>query len=204
MKLRPHAQEHERQALQSLYSSSSLSKLQKDGLVLTELRGEHNGDLYRSSVWKFTPAVRSASSRGADKVKGGTPELPYHKFRVGDSVLITQFSTNGEEGKVKGGNASAAMHMEGTVLELRRGHLLVAVEGQDAEAMEEARSSSMKRKGEGEVTWRLDQSIRDTTAQRQIEAVKKLESFFDPDAPSEKLIRCVIGESLNGGQEEAI
>ena len=42
-------------------------------------------------------------------------------------------------------------------------------------------------------TWRLDQSVRDTTAQRQIEAIHKLSSWSDPHAPSEKLIRCIIG-----------
>lgn len=45
-----------------------------------------------------------------------------------------------------------------------------------------------------DATWRLDQSVRDTTAQRQIEAITKLTSYSDPNAPSEKLIRCIIGE----------
>ena len=48
-----------------------------------------------------------------------------------------------------------------------------------------------------EATWRLDQSVRDTTAQRQSEAITKLTSYSDPNAPSEKLIRCIIGETAS-------
>jgi hypothetical protein len=44
----------------------------------------------------------------------------------------------------------------------------------------------------GGVTWRLDQSIRDTTAQRQVEAISKLAKYADAESPSERLLRCIL------------
>ena len=130
-------------------------RLQKDGLVLAGLRAAPNGELYGSSVWKFTmapplaadgaaalgPGVGRGRETGAGKAGTASRELPYHKFRAGDSVLITRFGTSAAEKKGRRGEGSggtASSHMEGAVLELRKGHLLVAVDHLDAEQLEAA------------------------------------------------------------------
>lgn len=124
-----------------------------------------SGELYRSSVWKFTPSLGSetdssnhmssppkeakrkpSSSDGgvtAGQCAGGSSSpvsttsredlLPFHKFRTGDSVLITRFDQQHQK-------ASTAMPLsyEGAVLEMRKGHLLVTLEAEDAEQMQAA------------------------------------------------------------------
>ena len=133
--------------------------------MLAGLRAAPNGELYGSSVWKFSMAPSSAADgavvlgpgagRGREAARGrkvsgaavttdraASRELPYHKFRAGDSVLITRFGASaskkrgGRGGEGSGGTASS--HMEGAVLELRKGHLLVAVDHLDAEQLEAA------------------------------------------------------------------
>lgn len=160
----------------------------------------------------------------------GRAELAYHKFRVGDSLLVTRWDThsdtansssngdrvlsraggNGGGSGGGGGGQSPAVVMagavEGTLLEVRRGTLVVAFELSDAEALEAAVSEQPR------ATWRLDHIARDTTTQRQVDAIHRLAEFGGgaaagarttgagagagagaaDAAASERLIRCVL------------
>ena len=125
-------------------------------------QGEPSGELYRSAVWKFTLSLRdggqgplttnAASSPTLSSFEGsgavGVSPLPYHKFRMGDSVLITQYDhqtpRDSHQGAARrsssaGGAASQnLLFFEGAVLELRRGHLMIALDPGDAEQMDMA------------------------------------------------------------------
>lgn len=209
--------------------------------MLTGLVATPSGTLYRSAVWKFTPPKQKSKTDigrgrdpgGDDGTSSSGADLPFHKFRTGDSVLITRFDSTTSSKKGVKDDSRDLSHMEGAVLELRKGHLLVSLDWKESEQME-ATCSIEKVKpcrvttygnlivwsaacscyhinhhhplmgypidlwgystfSQG-ATWRLDQSVRDTTAQRQIEAIQKLASWSDPNAPSEKLIRCILGK----------
>lgn len=94
-------QAHEAAALRALYSGS-VKRLQKDGAVLLGLQAVPHTVLYSSMVWKFTVGP-SPSGRG------GRRELPYHRFRQGDSLLVTRWSNApGEQVRVHCAARSAA------------------------------------------------------------------------------------------------
>lgn len=74
-------QQQEQAAIKKLYAAGSLRQLQKDGVVLLQLQAAPSHVLYSSMVWRFSPGG------------GGRPrDLPYHRFRQGDSLLISRFS----------------------------------------------------------------------------------------------------------------
>jgi hypothetical protein len=75
-------QEQEQAAIRKLYAAGTLRTLQKDGVVLLQLQATPSHVLYSSMVWRF-----SLSARG-----GQVSGLPYHRFRQGDSLLVSRFS----------------------------------------------------------------------------------------------------------------
>jgi DNA polymerase III delta prime subunit len=157
-------QEQEMKALENLYKGgdATLSRLQREGVVLCGLSAKPAGQLYRQQLWRL-------ASRQND--------LPHYKFKAGEGILLTRFSQD------RPGSYKEAM--EGTVVQAKRDHLIIAVDQLDSEAL----ASNEK------TLWRCDQSIRDTTAQRQLEAIQRLSML--PQSPSEILIRCIISGSLN-------
>lgn len=165
-------QEHEQKEVAKLYKGGpeALSRLQKDGVLLLDLTAKPSGLLYRQQLWRFSNAQGN---------------LPYHKFKAGDGVLLTSYAVNSAQ------KGSYNTIIEGTILESKRDHLIIALEQDDSESVAMVNSNSKSYR------WRLDQSIRDTTAQRQLEAIEKLSTFTSEDSPSEKLIRCVIAGSKN-------
>lgn len=72
-------QVHEAAALRALYSAGNLSRLQREGLVLVGLTAAPHSLLFSSMVWELRPG------RGA-------AELGYHRFRPGDSVLLSRWT----------------------------------------------------------------------------------------------------------------
>jgi hypothetical protein len=82
-------QQHEVALIRQLYSSGNIRRLQKDGLVLTGLQAVPHSVLYSSMVWKFS-------------MKRVSRDLPYHRFRQGDSLLITRWSEGGQPVGVSG------------------------------------------------------------------------------------------------------
>jgi hypothetical protein len=59
------------------------------------------GQLYRSTVWRFSMPAQPLhappnSSGGSSSSTGRAPHLPYHKFRAGDTVLLSRFSAADE------------------------------------------------------------------------------------------------------------
>ena len=128
-----------------MYNNSSLKTLKKDGVVLTGLVATPSGTLYRSSVWKFTPSKQKSKTdlgRGRDLDDGTSSssgaDLPFHKFRTGDSVLITRFDSATSSKKGVKDDSRDLSHVEGAVLELRKGYLLVSLEWKESEHMEAA------------------------------------------------------------------
>lgn len=170
---------HERQLLQRLYATSRLHHLRKEGLVVTDLVGRPESTLYSSAVWKM-------SMRGKKEL------LPYHRFRQGDSVMLSRYDVPpvslaegtieeaGEGGGVARGGA------EGVVLQLKKEYLLVALEKVASDEMELILMDNKK------ATWRIDQSVKDTTTKRQLEAIENLGSYKEEKSPFEKLVRCII------------
>lgn len=73
-------QAEEQTAIRKLYAASSLRQLQRDGIVLLQLQATPSHVLYSSMVWRFS----LAGGKGRD--------LPYHRFRQGDSLLVSRFS----------------------------------------------------------------------------------------------------------------
>eukprot|EP00775_Hariotina_reticulata_P009337 gene9337-9500_t len=114
--------------------------------------------LYSSMVWKFT-------------MKRASRELPYHRFRQGDSLLITRWSEGGQQ--------------------VRKDHLLLTVDKADSDLMQAVLSRAA---AAAMVDWRLDQSVRDTTARRQLDAINRLSLLRQPASPFEALLRrCLVG-----------
>ena len=77
-------QEQEQAAMKKLYAAGSLRQLQRDGIVLLQLQASPSHVLYSSMVWRFSLGDSRGSARGRD--------LPYHKFRQGDGLLVSRFS----------------------------------------------------------------------------------------------------------------
>lgn len=84
-------QEQEQAAIRRLYAASTLRSLQRDGIVLLRLQAAPSHVMYSSMVWKFSLVGR-----------GGAPgrDLSYHKFRQGDSLLVSRFSEDQVQGAV--------------------------------------------------------------------------------------------------------
>ncbi|WIA20873.1 hypothetical protein OEZ85_005221 [Tetradesmus obliquus] len=218
-------QQHEAALLKALYASGSLRRLQKDGLVLLRLQAMPHSVLYSSMVWKFS--VGSAAGRQQHQQRG--KELPYHRFRQGDSVLISRFSegqaqamehdrrgnsrdctssnsssrsgSNGNgsssdgssssAGVWPGGEADGMRPLDATVLEVRKDHLLLTVDKADSDLMQRALAQAP---AAVLASWRLDQSVRDTTARRQLEAIARLAHLRVQGSPFELLLRaCLVG-----------
>lgn len=72
-------QEQEQAAIRKLYAAGTLQSLRKDGIVLVQLQATPSHVLYSSMVWRFS-------------MKGQGKDLPYHRFRQGDSLLVSRFS----------------------------------------------------------------------------------------------------------------
>jgi hypothetical protein len=104
-------QQHEAKLLNQLYASGSLRRLQKDGLVLLRLQALPHSVLYSSMVWKFTVGGGSASRQQQNQKQGG--QLPYHRFRQGDSLLITRFSEGQEQREGAGSSSSSSSSSAG-------------------------------------------------------------------------------------------
>lgn len=81
-------QDYEQQQLQQLYSRSSLKRLQEDGLVLASLTAEYHSTLYGNLVWRFDHGHGDTVAGGG---RGGG-DLPYHRMKEGDSVLVSKFT----------------------------------------------------------------------------------------------------------------
>lgn len=144
--------EAEEQARQQLaaYSRRSAQRLQADGLVLLGLAAAPEGRLYTDFVWRFSPP--------------GGAQLPYHRFKRGDTLLLTPWADAGGSGQQRrrgsgsGSGSGAASggdedggeggQLEGTVLDVSRGELSVSVAKEVAEALGAAPPGAR---------WRLDQ-----------------------------------------------
>ncbi|KXZ48587.1 hypothetical protein GPECTOR_26g490 [Gonium pectorale] len=137
--------ESELRALRALYSSGSLRRLQREGVVLVGLGAQPGGRLYRSNLWRFG-LLPGADRRHAAAAGAAALPLPYHKFRPGASVIITRHEGEGASaagggggGKSGGGGGAAvgvdaetglpADGVEGVVVEAHKDHLVVALEG---------------------------------------------------------------------------
>ena len=157
-------QEQELRTLESLYKGgeATIGRLQMEGVILVGLSAQPYGQLYQQQLWRFV------SSRH--------PELPYHKFKAGDGVLLTRYAPEN--------SGSFTEAIDATICQSKRDHLIIALGQQESESLSSSKS-----------LWRCDQSIRDTTAMRQLEAIKRLSKL--PQSPSEQLIRCIIAGSTN-------
>ncbi|GAB4820354.1 hypothetical protein N2152v2_007400 [Parachlorella kessleri] len=126
--------------------------------------------------------------------------------------------SDGQQGGVEGGGVEERSQVEGTVLEVRRGHLLLTfsrdastrleelMEGGWVRCMDghleipreiqghlEAQGQSGRPPGPGGgAILRIDKGSKDVTSQRQLEALSRLESFHNPENRGEQLVRAVI------------
>lgn len=82
-------QEQEAAALKRLYATSTLRSLQRDGIVLLGLAATPSHVLYSSMVWRFSLAAGGLKQQQQRQGGGG---LPYHRFRQGDSLLVSRWS----------------------------------------------------------------------------------------------------------------
>lgn len=75
---------------------------------------------------------------------------------------------------------------------MRKDHLMLALEKSESDRMEQevrlAPAAAL-------VSWRLDQSVRDTTARRQLDAIRRLAQPVT-DSPFEALLRMVSSSRL--------
>eukprot|EP00878_Enallax_costatus_P046783 GHUV01057069.1.p1 GENE.GHUV01057069.1~~GHUV01057069.1.p1 ORF type:complete len:325 (+),score=37.41 GHUV01057069.1:877-1851(+) len=143
-------------------------------------------------VWKF-----AANARG---------NLPYHRFRQGDSLLITQYNAGQADSRPGNGNKGGShpgsgtgnngiKPLDATVLEVRKEYLLLTVDKSDSDQLQRVIAQSPAAALAG---WRLDQSVRDTTAKRQLEAIKRLAHLRQPNSPFELLLRSALVGTPNG------
>lgn len=95
-------QEQEQLAIKKLYQADSLRQLQRDGLVLLQLHATPSHVLYRSMVWRF----RVSGQPGKD--------LPYHRFRQGDSLLVSRCSQD----QVRVGTRQGIIKADAKVVEM--------------------------------------------------------------------------------------
>lgn len=79
--------------------------------------------------------------------------------------------------------------------QVRKEHLLLTVDKSDSDQMQRVIAQSPAAALAG---WRLDQSVRDTTAKRQIEAIKRLAHMRQRDSPFELLLRSALVGTPNG------
>lgn len=96
--------------------------------------------------------------------------------------------------------------IDATILQVKKTHFLIAFEKEDSDALEKEIKAAkqamadptlqMDQSGRAtavqygrEPTWRIDQSVRDTTAKRQLHAIKLLGAWADEKSAPEKLIR---------------
>ncbi|GIL63680.1 hypothetical protein Vafri_17705 [Volvox africanus] len=211
-------QESELRALRALYASGSLRQLQREGIVLVGLAAVEGGRLYRSTLWRFSLMQKKSASTTA------APCLPYHKLRSGTSVIITAHTITGGDGAGAAAIASVdaetglpADGVEGVVVEANKDHLVVALEGRSHEAFQtmvsevrSASTSSRTSSGHGTAAaveeavvgpfkgWRLDQSVRDTTARRHLEGIRRLGTWTEPSADDrvgEARVRAILAGS---------
>jgi hypothetical protein len=80
-------QQHEAAAIKALYARSSLNKLERDGLVLLRLTAAPHTVLYSSMVWRFSLAWQQHAEQQQQL-------LPTHRFRQGDSLLVSRFGAD--------------------------------------------------------------------------------------------------------------
>ncbi|KAI3430973.1 hypothetical protein D9Q98_009377 [Chlorella vulgaris] len=162
--------------------------------MLRDLVAQHKDRLYSDFVWRFT-----LPSQG---------KLPYHRFKRGDSVMLAPLSQddedNGDEGSGSGswqdssgseadaGDATMAdgsdseqqqRGLEGTVLEVGRNEVQIAVAMQGGHALEEAGPDML---------WRIDQGVSDTTSKRQLAALDRLGEMLNDASPGERAVREVL------------
>eukprot|EP00798_Chlamydomonas_sp_ICE-L_P000563 gene563-1973_t len=205
-----------------IYGSGNVRQLQNEGAVLLALRAETQGVLYRSRVWRFSTAPEKGKSSGLpyNRFKQGDSVIvaPYTPSRKGSSVSADDDGVGQPERKI---SAQASQLMDACVLEVKKGHLLITLDDGASDRLEEAcldKGSGVNEVKKGHVLvilddgasdrlveacldkgalWRIDQSFRDPTSERRVEAVERLNSFTDPRSPTEVLVRCVIVGSPN-------
>lgn len=85
-------------------------KLEKEGVCIFDLKAEFKGFLYKEALIHFTPNSR--------------PEMPFHRFGVGDMVLVTNMydtkSTLMVEGLIADKNEKGITVSTTTVLEVEQ------------------------------------------------------------------------------------
>lgn len=90
-------QDAEKESLRALYGGKGLDKLLSDGAVLVGLQGTRHSQLLSARVWRF--GLGGGSAAGGTKAEGGGTaggtKLPYHRFRRGDNVLLSQWRAGG-------------------------------------------------------------------------------------------------------------
>lgn len=87
------------------------------------------------------------------------------------------------------------MLMHCVLLQVRKEYLLLTVDKSDSDQMQRVIAQSPAAALAG---WRLDQSVRDTTARRQMEAINRLAHLRQPNSPFELLLRSTLVGTPNG------
>ena len=137
--------------LRRLYKETPLAQLRSEGVLLDQLAATPQGRMYADSVWRFAP--RGAG--GGDAQQGSTAQqqgkaaaqqqqqqaLPNHRFQRGDAVGLeldpsttAGSSSSSRSGKAQQQGEPEGGRLEGTVLEVAPGHLLLSL-GREASAL---------------------------------------------------------------------
>ncbi|KAF6250816.1 AAA domain-containing protein [Scenedesmus sp. NREL 46B-D3] len=178
-------QQHEAKLLKSLYAGGSLRRLQKDGLVLLRLQEcnsphQHHGLVLLKPQWlsciDHTPRQQAHRTAIRNARHGSTTALraaatsPQNRRRQCPPVVRCCCCCTPQ---------------------VRKDHLLLTVDKSDSDLMQRALAQAP---AAAMLTWRLDQSVRDTTARRQLEAIARLARLRVQGSPFELLLRaCLVG-----------
>jgi hypothetical protein len=108
----------QKRAQEAAMSASSLSRLRSEGLVLTHLLATPAGRVYDEFLWRLEQ--RDSSGRAVGGSGDGGPELPYHTFQHGDSVVLSSGSGGG-----RGGGEGRRESLDATVYGVQVGGCLI-------------------------------------------------------------------------------
>ena len=173
-----------KQAQKALYKRSTTASLVADGAVLTGLAADAAGGRYSESfVVLSVPPESTIATTGEDgapltpRSKGGGslaaapctrkaapprgPPLPYHNFSSRDPVVLTRVARDGATPLAVGEGGSSNM-VQATVADVSPGFITLALSPGDADEVDAAGPSAR---------WRLDATVPDVTATRQLWAL---------------------------------
>jgi regulator of nonsense transcripts 1 len=184
--------EAEREALVRLYERSSLERLERDGAVLARLSPPTPaGSLYGQQKWSVMRARDGATTTTTATTPPPLP--PHHRFRAGDPVLLSPMM------RAAAATAPATSAFDATVLEVTRDRVVLALDNAAGDALAGVVAAAAST-SPPVVLWRLDRSPTDAAAQRQLDAIARLESVAwapsshsDVDAFEALLRACLVG-----------